>query len=128
MTRRAEIALARRIERGERLVAGAVSQTEAARIEIRSLAEDVRQGASPATLCVDSEGPLSRAERKRVLRCAERIDLLSAEAETIENYPMKRIGSPSEMADAVCFLVSDMSSFINGAHLVVDGGVMAKCY
>jgi NAD(P)-dependent dehydrogenase (short-subunit alcohol dehydrogenase family) len=51
-----------------------------------------------------------------------------AKATTIAHYPMKRIGSPAEMADAVCFLVSDMSSFINGAHLVVDGGVSAKCY
>jgi NAD(P)-dependent dehydrogenase (short-subunit alcohol dehydrogenase family) len=41
---------------------------------------------------------------------------------------MKRIGTPKEMADTVCFLVSDRAAFINGAHIVVDGGVMAKCY
>ena len=52
----------------------------------------------------------------------------TAEAETTAHYPMKRIGTPAEMADAVCFLVSDRASFINGAHLVVDGGMMAKCY
>lgn len=55
-------------------------------------------------------------------------DPAKAEADTTDHYPMKRIGTPSEMADAVCFLVSDRASFINGAHLVVDGGVMAKCY
>lgn len=55
-------------------------------------------------------------------------DPANAMADTIKHYPMKRIGIPAEMADAVCFLVSDMSSFVNGAHLVVDGGVMAKCY
>lgn len=55
-------------------------------------------------------------------------DPVAAEAETTRHYPMKRIGTPKEMADAVSFLVSDQSSFINGAHLVVDGGVMAKCY
>lgn len=55
-------------------------------------------------------------------------DPAKAEAETTAHYPMKRIGTPSEMADAVCFLVSDRASFINGAHLVVDGGVLAKCY
>ena len=51
-----------------------------------------------------------------------------AEAQTADHYPGGRIGTPSEMADVVCFLVSDQSSFMNGAHLVVDGGVMAKCY
>lgn len=55
-------------------------------------------------------------------------DPAKAMADTIQHYPMKRIGTPAEMADAVCFLVSDMSSFVNGAHLIVDGGVTAKCY
>ncbi len=55
-------------------------------------------------------------------------DPAAAEAATTRHYPMKRIGTPAEMADTVCFLVSDKSSFINGAHIVVDGGVMAKCY
>ncbi|MCV7402663.1 SDR family oxidoreductase [Mycobacterium fragae] len=33
-----------------------------------------------------------------------------------------RIGQPSEVADAVAFLVSDQASFITGSELVVDGG------
>lgn len=55
-------------------------------------------------------------------------DPAAAERATIQHYPMKRIGTPKEMADTVCFLVSDRATFINGAHIVVDGGVMAKCY
>ncbi len=55
-------------------------------------------------------------------------DPAKAEADTLAHYPMKRIGTPAEMAEVVCFLVSDQSRYINGAHLVVDGGVMAKCY
>lgn len=33
-----------------------------------------------------------------------------------------RLGDPSEIADAVAFLVSDQASFITGSELVVDGG------
>jgi 3alpha(or 20beta)-hydroxysteroid dehydrogenase len=33
-----------------------------------------------------------------------------------------RIGRPSEVADAVVFLVSDNASFITGSELIIDGG------
>jgi 3alpha(or 20beta)-hydroxysteroid dehydrogenase len=36
--------------------------------------------------------------------------------------PFGRIGQPTEVADAVAFLVSDHASFITGSELVVDGG------
>ncbi|EUC40793.1 hypothetical protein COCMIDRAFT_9388 [Bipolaris oryzae ATCC 44560] len=36
--------------------------------------------------------------------------------------PMKRMGQPEEVADAVLFLCSSQSSFIQGHALVVDGG------
>ncbi len=38
---------------------------------------------------------------------------------------LKRPGRPAETARAVLFLVSDESSFVVGANLFVDGGVMA---
>ena len=41
---------------------------------------------------------------------------------------MKRIGEPNEMANTVLYLVSDLSTFVNGTSIVVDGGVMAKVY
>jgi len=36
--------------------------------------------------------------------------------------PMKRFGTPEEMADAVLFLCSGRAAFITGSCLVVDGG------
>lgn len=46
-------------------------------------------------------------------------------AGTLAKIPLKRIGKPEEIANAVKFLVSDESSYITGATLVVDGGWLA---
>ncbi|NYJ03976.1 SDR family NAD(P)-dependent oxidoreductase [Petropleomorpha daqingensis] len=37
--------------------------------------------------------------------------------------PSGRLGEPSDMADAVVFLASDASRFVNGTGLAVDGGM-----
>ena len=36
-------------------------------------------------------------------------------------FPLKRLGTPQEIADVTAFLVSDRSSWINGANIPVDG-------
>jgi NAD(P)-dependent dehydrogenase (short-subunit alcohol dehydrogenase family) len=41
-------------------------------------------------------------------------------------HPMKRIGQPHEVADAVLFLCSERASFITGHPLAVDGGTLAR--
>ena len=39
--------------------------------------------------------------------------------------PLRRVGRPEDIAQAVLYLVSDASSFVTGATLVVDGGGLA---
>ena len=36
--------------------------------------------------------------------------------------PMRRIGAPQDMADAILFLASDRASYVNGDEIIVDGG------
>lgn len=41
-------------------------------------------------------------------------------------HAMRRAGEPEEIADAVCYLLSNQASFITGEVLNVDGGVMVN--
>jgi len=43
----------------------------------------------------------------------------------IANAPLSRLGTGREIADACLFLISDMSSWVTGTDLVVDGGMSA---
>jgi L-rhamnose 1-dehydrogenase len=50
-------------------------------------------------------------------------------AEAAEGFrqrtPLRRLGQPSEIGDAVAYLGSDLSSYVTGHVLVVDGGLLA---
>ncbi len=39
-------------------------------------------------------------------------------------HPIGRIGRPAEVAELICFLASDRSSFMTGSVVVVDGGLI----
>jgi NAD(P)-dependent dehydrogenase (short-subunit alcohol dehydrogenase family) len=52
-------------------------------------------------------------------------DGLSAEQleNVIAGIPLKRVGKASELAGACLFLASDLSGFVIGATIVVNGGI-----
>ena len=37
--------------------------------------------------------------------------------------PSRRIGKPEDVADVVLFLASDRAAYVNGADILVDGGL-----
>jgi NAD(P)-dependent dehydrogenase (short-subunit alcohol dehydrogenase family) len=43
----------------------------------------------------------------------------------VQVYPLRRLGTPEDMAQAIIFLASDAASWITGQTLIVDGGQLA---
>lgn len=47
----------------------------------------------------------------------------AAEKQLLKHYPLNRLGEPSEIADAAIYLGSNLSSYVTGHTLTVDGGL-----
>ena len=41
---------------------------------------------------------------------------------TLSRIPQKRWGDPNEVSNLICFLLSDLSTYINGTSINIDGG------
>jgi len=67
----------------------------------------------------DVDTPMLRSECAQLGEDVQ--DFMRAAAER----PLARVGTPEDVANAVLFLASPMSSWITGAALVVDGGGLA---
>lgn len=68
----------------------------------------------------DTDTPLLRDEAKQL----QQEEQSFVQASALER-PLKRIGTPDDIANAVLFLASSMSSWVTGSVLVVDGGGLA---
>jgi NAD(P)-dependent dehydrogenase (short-subunit alcohol dehydrogenase family) len=65
-------------------------------------------------------------EQNRFLMYEQATGALSARGnKIIAGTPMKRFGTPDELQGALLFLISDMSKFVTGIVLPVDGGFSA---
>jgi NAD(P)-dependent dehydrogenase (short-subunit alcohol dehydrogenase family) len=69
---------------------------------------------------VIAPGPIETAMLNRFTQTAER------KAGLASTVPLKRVGRPEEIAQAIVFVSSDKASFITGASYLVDGGKTAQ--
>ena len=55
---------------------------------------------------------------------SEKVDMSKSIEEFVKKIPMNRVGDSDEIGKATLFLASDMSSYMTGEQIVVDGGFM----
>ncbi len=57
---------------------------------------------------------------------AEKLNIKASEVrdQMIANVPLKRLGTPEEYGNLICFLASEHASYINGANIPIDGGLL----
>lgn len=93
---------------------------------IRMFSKELSIELGPLRIRVNSLGPgrIQTARSDQLLEATARAQGTSSEVildQVINTIPSGRLGTGEDIADAVCFLVSERASYINGAALVVDG-------
>ncbi len=93
---------------------GHYNVTKAALIHLtRSLAKELAPGVRVNAICPG----LVRTDMARAL-------WESNEDSVAAHVPLRRLGEPSDIAEAAVFLASDRASWITGTTMVVDGGML----
>lgn len=64
------------------------------------------------------------AEMQKQQKLPEGVDPKKAIEAFMSKIPMHRMGEPDEIGKVVLFLASDMSSYMTGSQIVVDGGAL----
>ena len=80
----------------------------------------------PLNIRVNSVAPgrIQTVRSDRLLDATAAAQGTSPEAilrQLVQTIPSGRVGTIDDIADAVCFLVSERASYVNGAALVIDG-------
>jgi 3-oxoacyl-[acyl-carrier protein] reductase len=93
---------------------------------IRMFSKELSMELGPLNIRVNSVAPgrIQTARADRLLDATAAAQGTTPEAiltQLVQTIPSGRVGTIDDIADAVCFLVSERATYINGAALVVDG-------
>ena len=93
---------------------------------LRMFSKELSMELGPLNIRVNSLAPgrIQTARADRLLQATAASQGTTPEvvlSQLVKTIPSGRVGTTDDIADAVCFLVSERATYINGAALVVDG-------
>ena len=93
---------------------------------IRMFSKELSMELGPLNIRVNSVAPgrIQTGRADRLLEATAASQGITPEvvlSQLVKTIPSGRVGTTDDIADAVCFLVSERATYINGAALVVDG-------
>jgi 3-oxoacyl-[acyl-carrier protein] reductase len=108
------------------LVTGASAPGSACNAAIRMFSKELSMELGPLRIRVNSVAPgrIQTVRSDRLLDATAAAQGTSSDAilsQLVQTIPSGRVGTIDDIADVVCFLVSERASYVNGAALVVDG-------
>jgi 3-oxoacyl-[acyl-carrier protein] reductase len=101
---------------------GAPAPYAAAKAALQGLVKSYARSLGPRGVRVNAVAPGNICFDGGVWDGKLKADRAAVEAMLVREVPLRRLGTPREVADVVAFLASDRASFISGATIVVDGG------
>jgi NAD(P)-dependent dehydrogenase (short-subunit alcohol dehydrogenase family) len=99
-----------------------LSLLSASKAAVRSLARTLSAELLPRGIRVNAVSPGAIDTPIRARSGATADDVRAANERLAARIPLKRLGAPDEIAHAALYLASDLSRYVVGAEIVVDGG------
>lgn len=105
-----------------------ISAYVASKFGVVGLTESLAAEFGPAGVTVNAVCPSTVAETgmgQKVL--GQKVELFDTPAERVladgaAGYPLRRLGTVADVADTICFLISDSAGWISGESINIDGG------
>lgn len=93
---------------------------------VRMFSKELSMELGPLNIRVNSLGPgriqTARSDRLQKAMAEEQgVSEEEIQSRLVSTIPSNRLGTIADVADAVCFLVSERATYVNGSALVIDG-------
>jgi NAD(P)-dependent dehydrogenase (short-subunit alcohol dehydrogenase family) len=99
-----------------------LSLLSASKAAVRSFARTLSAELLPRGIRVNAVSPGAIDTPIRMRGAATAEEVRAANEKLAERIPLKRLGEPEDIAQAALYLASDLSRYVVGAEIVVDGG------
>lgn len=99
-----------------------LSLLSASKAAVRSFARTLSAELLPRGIRVNAVSPGAIDTPIRARGGASQEDVRAANEKLAERIPLRRLGEPEDIAHAALYLAADLSRYVVGAEIVVDGG------